>query len=128
MDSAEIYYEKAIESYQLAGYTLELANIEFAKAEIDLSLSDTLAAIQHYKTILNAPDEQSNLKYQVKAYEALAAIAENKKRYKDAFHYYSRYHQLEDSLKQETNTGLDLGFNEHAFVQMSIPFSIIELA
>ena len=106
LDSAEIYLGKAAKRFRSLGYTLELSNIELSKAKIDLARSDTMAAIRHYETVLNAPDEQTNLEYRTQAYKELASIAQVKRQYEKAYTYYTKYNQLDDSLKQEKNTSL----------------------
>jgi tetratricopeptide (TPR) repeat protein/DNA-binding CsgD family transcriptional regulator len=105
-DSAEYYLDLATENYHKTKYYLTLPQIYYMNAGIELLRGDTAKAIGHYKYIIDSITEYVNLAHVVIAYRSLAEIAENQKRYQDAFHFYERYKLFDDSLKKENNTSL----------------------
>jgi tetratricopeptide (TPR) repeat protein/DNA-binding CsgD family transcriptional regulator len=105
-DSADVYYNLAMENHQQIGYRMALSSIKINMAYNFLSMGDTTQALMQFRSLVESLDEPVSLENKVDSYKLLASIAFAQKRFQEAYIYYEKFKELNDELKEVTNTSL----------------------
>lgn len=97
------YYDQAIEVYQKVPNRRGMAEATYNKGRSYLALRDFDKSTKTLQTSLELAKEVKDKHLKKKIYSSLADLASQSQDYKSALAYYRQYHELNDSLINESN-------------------------
>ena len=105
-DSAEVYYQLSMEISQQIGFSSAISSVRHSIAINSLAKGDTANALMQLHTITDSLGEPATLVHKADSYMMLAYIAKAQKRFEEAFTYHEKFKELDDEIKEASNTSL----------------------